>query len=145
MISKSRKTKTSEPNNAGVMNGVRKMVDDQLQQFAVYLSEKTRHIPPRRLAVLLFIMCIGCSLALTFNILYSFNNKNVVQLQPFNAPVIKQPPSPSMDDLLLLRIKSFHHYMDSLKKNDFLHFESIMKSRPGLMDSIIRIEQFTSK
>jgi hypothetical protein len=145
MISESKKLKASEPNKVSVLNEVRKAMDDKLQHFALYLSEKTRHIPPRKLAALLFMMCFGCSLTLTLNIFYSFKNKNAVQVQPFSTPVINQPPSHSMNEVVLLRIKSFHHYLDSLKKNDFLRYDSIMKSRPGLMDSIIAIEQFSNR
>src|SRR5438309_8936533 len=140
MISKSKKAKASEHNKAGILNSVGNAVDDRLRQFASYLSERTRHIQTRRLTALLFIVCIGCSLMLTLNIFYSFKHKNVVQFQPIRAPLIKQPYSSSIDNVVYLRIKSFHHYMDSLKNSDLPHYDSIMKSRPGLMDSLIKIE-----
>ncbi len=51
--------------------------------------------------------------------------------------------SPSMKENSLNRIQYFKTYMDSLKKSNGgrIMFDSILKARPGLMDSIYTIER----
>ena len=119
--------------------------DDKLKKFANYLFIKTRHIEQRKLAFLLMLVCLSGSLCLWLQVYKSFNNNKGIQIQSIRFREIKPSHVDDVDDAVLKRIKGFHHYLDSLKKNDFLRYDSMMKSRPFLIDSIITIEQLRNK
>src|SRR5687767_12182579 len=58
-------------------------------------------------------------------------------------PTYCESKDPSAGDRAIIRINSFKKYMDSLSKSSQarLVYDSILKARPGLMDSIQIIEE----
>lgn len=116
-------------------------INKKLQQFAIYLAKKTNHIHPRRLALFILIFCGTTSLALSGKLFYSLKHKTEIHFQSISTPVLKPATTFSADATTLHRIKNFHHQLDSLKQNNFLRYDSIMKCRPHLLDSIITVER----
>jgi len=116
-----------------------KGVDGKLRLFATYLSKKTQNIQPRTLATFLLALCLIGALVLCISLFYSFRQGSTIQIQPISSTASK--PSPSYSTSTLHRIRNFHRQLDSLKKNNYLRYDSIMKSRPHLLDSIKTVEQ----
>lgn len=141
MITLFKKLKEAKKSSRSVLAMLTEYTNDKLQQFATYLTKKTNHLPPRRLALSILTFCVIVSLALSVKLVYSFKHKTEINLQSIHAPVIKPSTSFSGDAITLHRIKSFHRQLDSLKKNNILRYDSIMQSRPLLLDSIIMVER----
>lgn len=141
MITLFKKLKEAKQSSRSVSAMLTGYVNDKLQQFATYLTKKTNHLQPRRLALSILTFCVIVSIALSVKLFYSFKHKRVINFQSIRAPVIKPSTSFSSDAITLHRIKSFHRQLDSLKKNNFLRYDSIMKCRPHLLDSIIMVER----
>ncbi len=121
-----------------------KFVNDKLQQFAKYLSKKTQSVQPRSVAAFLLTLCLIGALALCIQLFYAFRQGSAIKIQSIDSQAVKPSYSFSADTTILHRIKSFHRHLDSLKQHDFLHYDSIMKCRPHLLDSIITVEQLTN-
>jgi hypothetical protein len=50
-------------------------------------------------------------------------------------------PEATVDEQTYLQIQEFRKYMDSLKLNRANEYDSILQARPGLMDSVLMLEQ----
>ena len=64
---------------------------------------------------------------------------------PSRAPLVRTYQGAPVDDVVSERIRYFHKYLDSLQQNDVLRYDSLMKSRPHLLDSILTVEQFLNE
>ena len=140
-----KKQKTDIQTRIYLFHGVKTFADAQLRKIANYLSSKAQRIPEQKLARILIGACLVVAFALGIRLFYSFNHRSGIKFQSIQIPLQKPLHLSSVDENVLWRIKKFHHYLDSLKKNDLSLYDSIMASRPHLMDSIITIEEFTNQ
>ena len=143
MFSVFKKLKEAKQSNRSVPAILTRYVNDKLQQFAIFISKKTNHLQQRRLAIFILAFCIIVALALTVKLLYSFRYKTEINFQSISTPISKPFTTFSGDAITLHQIKNFHRQLDSLKKNNFLRYDSIMQCRPHLLDSIIMVERLT--
>ncbi|TKK66334.1 hypothetical protein FC093_17275 [Ilyomonas limi] len=144
MLTQFKKLKDAKQCGRSITTNLTMYVSKKLQQFAIYLTKKTNHIQPRRLAIFILTFCVIVSLALSIKLLYCFNHKPEIHFQYISTPVLKPATTYSGDATTLHRIKNFHRQLDSLKKNNFLRYDSIMRCRPHLLDSIIMVERLTN-
>src|SRR4051812_8340854 len=141
MLTLFKKLKDAKQSGRSITTNLTVYVSKMLQQFAIYLTKKTNHIQPRRLAIFILTFCIIASLALSVKLFCSFKHKTEIHFQYISTPVIKPSTTFSGGATTLHRIKNFHRQLDSLKKNNFLRYDSIMRCRPHLLDSIIMVER----
>ncbi len=106
----------------------------------------------KRLKLILVGFCIcagGYSLYLIINSIISPDKKQkAFEVQQVDVPkhfnksgdesVVAEP---MVDEVTCQQIKDFRHYMDSLKQNKKIEYDSILQARPGLMDSVQMLEQ----
>ena len=144
MIKLFRKQKGEKFSKLFLLQGVGTHWNKQLQKIASYLSNKAQRIPEQQLAWILISACLITAFTLTCKLFYSFKHKSQIVVHYINAPVVKPSNFFPVDDVVFSRIKKFHHYLDSLKKDDLPVYDSIIMSRPHLMDSLITVEEFTN-
>lgn len=140
-----RKQKAEKLNKRFLLQSVETHCNTQLQKFASYISDKAQRIPQQLLAWILISACLITAFALTCKLFYSFKHKGQIEIHSITAPAVKSFLFSPIDDDVFRRIKKFHHYLDSLKKNDLPVYDSIMTARPHMMDSLITIEEFTNQ
>ncbi len=145
MIKSVKKQKTDIQTRIYLFHGVKTFADAQLRKIANYVSSKAQRIPEQKLARILIGACVVIAVALGIRLFYAFNHRSGMKFQSIHISLQKPSYSSSVDENVLWRIKKFHHYLDSLKKNDLSLYDSIMVSRPHLIDSIITIEEFTNQ
>ena len=106
----------------------------------------------KRLKLILIGFCFcagGYSLYLIINSVISHDKKQkAFEVQQVDVPkhlnksgdecVVVEP---MVDEVTWQQIKDFRHYMDSLKQNKKVEYDSILQARPGLMDSVQMLEQ----
>ncbi|MEP7376190.1 MAG: hypothetical protein ABI675_22530 [Chitinophagaceae bacterium] len=104
-----------------------------------------------KLKVMLVVFCLGCggySIYLMVNAITSSNKQPSFKVDQVDVPKhfdetgdeIIQPES-YVDEVTFQQIQGFKEYMDSLKTNKSKLYDSIMVARPGLMDSILVLEE----
>jgi hypothetical protein len=106
----------------------------------------------KRLKMCLIVFCISCggySIYLIANAIFSSGKKQPsFQIDQVDVPrnfdktgdeVI--PPDSYVDEETYRQIQGFKQYMDSLQINKRNHYDSIMIARPGLMDSVLMLEE----
>jgi hypothetical protein len=149
-----RKTKSaideSESDSIGMR--LRKGVLKLQTAFAERMNAAAEKIPTRKLKRNLVFFCLlsgGFSLYLAMNgMLGSSTAKNSITIDQASVPkhfdktgdVINEVQN-IVDKGLYQQVKTFRSYVDSLQMNDKTVYDSIMLSRPGLMDSIKAIEE----
>src|SRR4051812_1325148 len=120
MITIFKKSNEVKQSRISVSSVLTKFMNEKLQQFAIYLSKKTQHIQPRRLAAALLTLCVVGSLALSVKLLHSLRQGSEVKFQSIRSPALKPSYSFSPGTGTLHRIKNLHRQLDSLKKNNYL-------------------------
>lgn len=119
--------------------------------WAKWMARQTAGISPKRWPVLLFffVLCTGgCSLFLVVKSLLG-KGEAILLITPIQKPSIIHTDKAKKDsgiiaDLPYKRIRQFRLFMDSLSNSPEgkkMH-DSILYSRPGLMDSVRVIENF---
>lgn len=106
----------------------------------------------KKLKVILVVFCLGCggySIYLMVNAIVSPDKKQPsFKVDQVDVPKhfdetgdeIIQPES-YVDEGTYQQIQGFKEYLDSLKTNKSKLYDSIMVARPGLMDSILALEE----
>ena len=120
-------------------------VDNRLQSFAGYLSRKTEHLQPRRMAAIIMTSFFSFSVCLCFAVFRTTTDSSEMHVPAIQAPHIKTYKKGSVNEVLLQRIRHFHHQLDSLRQNDVLRYDSLMRNRPHLLDSILTVEQLSNE
>lgn len=115
-----------------------------------YLQRKTRTWTPSQLkaACLLFVLVAGgASLGVLINALH--HPAGVMQITPIQAPPTANSPGSepipydAQTQASVHRIKAFRRFLDSLRNDPEGHiwYDSLRQARPGLFDSIDRVER----
>ncbi|MFC0773325.1 hypothetical protein [Terrimonas alba] len=122
-------------------------------KFTVFMNKIVRGIPTCRLKVLLLLFCLfggGSSIYLIANAVFHKDNKPAIHIEPVQVPTYYDQTGaessnvlPYMDKQDYEQATAFRRYMDSLHndKNGKYIYDSIMFSRPGLMDSVKLLEE----
>jgi hypothetical protein len=139
-----------EPDSIGTRLG--NVIAKLQTAFAERMNVAAAKIPTGKLKRNLAFFCLlsgGFSLYLAMNgMLGSSPATNVITID--NASVPKHFDKSGdeinevqniVDEDLYSQVKTFRSYVDSLQMNDKTVYDSIMLSRPGLMDSIRAIEE----
>ena len=137
--------KQNDQNQMGLFERVKKFSDIKLRKGAGYLSKKAQRIPERKLARTLISIFLIIILALTYKLFYLFKQRMQIEFPSVRAPVSKPFDPPSVDAIVLRRIRNFHHYLDSVKRSNEPLYDSLMRKRPHLMDSLVTIEKLTNQ
>lgn len=116
-------------------------LDNRLRSFAAYLSRRTEGVPPRTIAAIIIAACFFLSVCLTIAVFNSTKISRNIQVPPVRAPLINTYRQRPAGDAVLQRIRHFRLQLDSLRRNDFVRYDSLMKNRPHLLDSILGAEQ----
>lgn len=120
--------------------------------FADKMNKLFMNTDFKRLKLILIGFCFcagGYSLYLIINSVISHDKKQkAFEVQQVDVPkhlnksgdecVVVEP---MVDEVTWQQIKDFRHYMDSLKQNKKVEYDSILQARPGLMDSVQMLEQ----
>lgn len=120
-------------------------LDNRLRGFAAYLSRKTEGMSPKRMAVIIMAACFFFSVCLGITVVRTTRGSRDTFVPPIQAPLIKASRQRPAGDVVLQRIRHFHQQLDSLRQNDFICYDSLMKSRPHLLDSILTAEQLLTE
>lgn len=123
------------------------VIHTKAKQSAVYLNGKTAIISRRNLSWLLVSFCICWGSSSMFIISRALQHKGgkipmsvIAVLQPINnKPIIKLDAATTQ---ALTRITTFQHYIDSLHRYDLSKYQELVRTRPGLLDSIAFIEHY---
>ena len=152
-----RKRKKTETTETDVSSDriLRQMVNTCLRLqncWAQWMSRKTKHLSRRTLLLLLlaFIVLAGGYNIYLIRQSFSGNQANVISITPIKKPgyILQTGEAISQPDMVVSktynqRIVRFRGYMDSLIRSPAgkaVH-DSILISRPGLLDSIRVIEE----
>ena len=124
------------------------VIDKRQRQLAKYLLTKTERLSRRIKFYWLAIFCIlfgGASLYIFLCSIESENDQIFIDRMTFPKHIGKSDTShyqkqiPVLTDNQYRKIQRFKNYMDSLQKSAMgkIKYDSIVKSRPGLMDSLL--------
>lgn len=111
------------------------------KRFAEFMNNKTQGCSIRKLKVSFFILCtalLSLSIGCIVNAFTKYPAPRSITVTRMRfAPLMKEKKEPvkmvTADEYK--RLLLFRKYMDSL------HYDSILLSRPGLMDSVSMLEQ----
>lgn len=120
-------------------------VDEKAKKFALYLSVKTENVQPKRMAIVIILSCVLLSVCLGLLIFKVTLHSTSIHVANIRAPAIRFNQQSPQINIVLNRIRSVHHSLDSLAINDSATYNSIMKSRPHLLDSIRMVERFSNE
>jgi hypothetical protein len=130
--------------------GAKKVADAFLnvqERFALFMNKKTKGCPTRMMKVWFLLVCtvfISLSVCCIVN---AFGKK------PASPPDIVThmrmvPLIPDQDKSVTIvsvaaynRLQQFRKYMDSLRMCERVHYDSILLTRPGLLDTISILER----
>lgn len=122
-------------------------VTQQQRKIADRLQDRTQGWSRRKLIYMLVFFCIvfgGSSGYIIWQGLYG-KDKHIITIAPIDIPIridsdfsARNHKNGASVDAAYLPIRRFLHYMDSLGKSPSgrATYDSILKARPGLMDSI---------
>lgn len=121
-------------------------------KFAESMNKLFSNISMKKLKMLLLVFCLGCggySIYLIANAIFSADKKQPsFKVDQVDVPkhfdrtgdeII--PPESYVDEETYRQLQGFKRYMDSLKTNKSKLYDSILIARPGLMDSVLVLEQ----
>ncbi len=120
--------------------------------FAERMNKLFMKTDYKRLKLILIFFCVsagGYSIYLIANSVFSPERKQkAFEIQQMDIPKHFNKtgdetvmPEVSIDEQTYLQIQDFRKYMDSLKLNRTNEYDSILQTRPGLMDSVQVLEQ----
>src|SRR5688500_1801354 len=121
-------------------------------KFAERMDKIFSGMNTNKLKTLLIIFCLGCggfSIYLAANAIFS-SDKKQPSFQVDQVDVPKHfdkagdeiiPPESYVDEETYRQIQRFKQYLDSLQINKSKLYDSIMIARPGLMDSVLMLEE----
>jgi hypothetical protein len=122
------------------------------QKFAAGMNKFFRDINTKRLKLLLILFCVtggGYSIYLVGNaVMGPKKNQNKMQVEHIKIPKHFDQTDKDIrlqenyiDETTYNRIVQFKNYMDSLQKKKSYLYDSIIQSRPYLMDSALMLEE----
>lgn len=155
---KKRKNKDQEASKKSIKekaaSGIARMINGVQNRFGETLNKKTANLTQRGKIVLLIVFCLvfgGASAYIIIDELSSSRSSSrLLKTNPISVPkhVDKTgDKSQGIEAFIspedIRRIKQFRRYMDSLKtsKHGIVIYDSIIKARPGLMDSVNEVER----
>lgn len=121
-------------------------------KFSEGMNKLFANMPMKNLKMLLIVFCMGCggySIYLIANAIFSVDKKQP-SFKVDRVDVPKHfdrtgdeiiPPESYVDEETYRQLQGFKRYMDSLKTNKSKLYDSILIARPGLMDSVLVLEQ----
>lgn len=117
--------------------------------FAKFMHKKTGQLPASSLKILLVIFFLsGSALNIYFITSATINKEQskIVHTDHLSIPknYNKDGSVPVSGDALITEqeeVQAFKNYMDSLQKTNVMVYDSILRHRPGLMDSIDQLEK----
>ncbi len=119
--------------------------------FSSFLSKITANLSARSLKIIVIFFSTGWFAVSVYFIASAFVNdapRSTVQISHLKTPSIiksrtkeKLSSSNVITDEEYKEIQQFQKYMDSLRQCSKQNYDSILSGRPGLMDSIILLEQ----
>ena len=147
-----KRTKNIEEKNVTPM-ALKKMAEglnNRLHKCAEYLQKKTEHLSTQAKKLCLFLFCLLFGSVSICLIIKSFTDReNTLSIHAITVPAYVDksndyllPEQTIISEKEFNRIEFFKHYMDSLQKSEtgkYL-YDSIMKERPHLIDSILLLE-----
>jgi hypothetical protein len=106
----------------------------------------------RALKVLLTVFCLsggGYSAYIIYTAVFGpLNSQPKIHIEPVKVPrhIDKSGDDWVHSEILVdeetyHKIQAFKNYMDSLQKHEKQSYDSIMRERPGLMDSVVMLEE----
>lgn len=158
IFSKKKKDAQILNNNSGKEKAAAKIAGFILslqKRFAVYMGKKTERLSIRSKKISLFLFCIlsgGYSVLTIGEALFGLKRKHP-SLTPAQVTVPKYYNKTGSDEAApmvtatdKMMIKRFKTYMDSLKSSPGGRpvYDSILRARPGLTDSITFFEQLSN-
>ncbi len=156
MFFSKKKKEVGEPNELKVQDKAAKGIAGFLlgvqNKFTSFMSARINNLSRRSKQICLGIFCLtfgGFSIhAFVGAFRDSANSEKTIKPDPVSVPkYYNQTDSPVKEspvtDRDIMRINRFKRYMDSLSLSSKgkLEYDSILKARPGLMDSIKAIEE----
>ena len=122
-------------------------------KFANGMGRLTGNMSTRNLKIALVIFCVvvgGYSAYIFGDALFSNETNSTINVQKVTMPKHADQAGDEnllsnqyVDDITYRELVAFKKYMDSLKVTRYSLYESVMRERPGLMDSVqILIEAY---
>ena len=120
--------------------------------FASTMNKRFNHMSVKKLKTILVLFCVAFGSLSIYFIVHAMagppEKKAMVKIDQvdvpgyFNKAGDEEIPFESyVEDETFKKIAAFKTYMDSLKKNNQFQYNSILASRPQLMDSILMLER----
>jgi hypothetical protein len=132
-------------------SGIARVIDGAQRRFGETLNSKTENLSQRGKMILLVAFCSvfgGGSLYIMIEGLHSAQAPSeILKSNPITVPRHVDKTGEGIRAFItaedIRRIKLFRRYMDSLKNTNkgLLIHDSIIRVRPGLMDSLIEVER----
>ena len=156
LFKKKNKKKNSATANSvhdKLAGGIAQFLLSLQNRFATFMSKNINRLSTKIKQLLLALFCIVCMACIVYALADAFKPlKKVGWVFPSDPPSVKMinhlspdySPEPTISKAEIIRIQRFKNYMDSLNQSESgkLLYDSILKARPGLMDSISTIEEF---
>jgi hypothetical protein len=120
--------------------------------FAGYLHKKTGTLSGKKFKTALVLFCL-LSGGFSSYLLVTAVVRPDKEALPLTVEAVQTPeyvgnsrdvmvrPDGSAEVRVIRKIRAFRHHMDSLRKNKAGLYDSILTSRPGLMDSFRQVEE----
>lgn len=126
-------------------------IDKTQRRCADYLAEKVKGWSRSRIKIALVIFCLiqgGTSTYILISVFRTSSTKINVEKVSIPSHVIQKDTSgrdeqePVLSEKSYQRLKAFRNYMDSLQHDQAGRqiYDSILRVRPGLLDSVTQIE-----
>lgn len=142
-VDRPRLTDTAAQKGANIIISVQR-------KWASGMDKLTRHWtgPQKKIALVSFCLLLGAHSGIA--LYHAFNPKpvkrTIIPVTRIKPPAIQDntTSTPNLNDPAYLRVKQIHAYLDSLKgsSDGRAKYDSLIQQRPGLMDTIIMIENF---
>ena len=138
-----RKFRTANPASQRLADAiVRKMIMVQTR-WADFMQRKTERLSVKGKKLFLILFCIltstiSCCIIITSFTTHSKQNYSVTAIHTPQHITGEQKERPSISNSVYSNIERFKNYMDTCDRHIK---DSILRFRPGLMDSVLAIEQ----
>lgn len=142
------KEKNKDTQQSRMAEAIRRKCHEAQQELAGYLQKKTNKLSAGVKKCSLIAFCLIGSVVYIYTAVQSWQAPQWPRPQfiQIRFPLHAQPSARSreayQDDSVLQRIKIFHAYMDSLGQTTtgLMTRDSLLRARPGLMDSIALLQ-----
>ena len=142
------KEKSNSTHQSRMAEAIRRKCHEARRELAGYLQKKTNKLSAGAKMCSLIAFCLIGSVMYLYTAVQSWQAPRWPRSQfvQIRFPLHRQPSARSREvyqnDSILQRIKIFHTYMDSLGRTNtgLMTHDSILRARPGLMDSIDLLE-----